>query len=120
MTHPAPIPETPTAASAAEALAGDMEALTELRMLGLELARAIQAEGVTAAKTRYLAKAGVAATHFDRLALGVRRLIALRARLLERQQQDQDQAEDRRTNDRPRSTIAAAVSPRASAVPSPR
>jgi len=100
MTHPAPIPETPTAASAAEALAGDMEALTELRVLGLGLARTIQSLGVKAGD---LDRAGVATTHFDRLSLGIRRVIALRAWLLERQQRERDQAEHRR--DRRRAEI---------------
>jgi hypothetical protein len=89
-----------------------MEALTELRVLGLDLARTIHGLGVKAGD---LAIAKGAAIHFDKLALGVRRAIALRAWLLERQQQDRDQAEDRRDRrqaeiDHRRRSVAEGVS----------
>ena len=65
----------------------DVALLSSLMELGLELARAIQAQGVAAAKAGDLDRACKAETHFSRLALGIRRAVMLKARL--REQQDE-------------------------------
>jgi hypothetical protein len=88
-------PEAPSAASpATEEADRDDVVLSELTELSLELARAIQAAGVKAAKAGDLDKAGLAETHFSQLALGIRRAIALKDRLRERQEEARREAEE--------------------------
>jgi hypothetical protein len=61
--------------------------LSGLVELSMAMARAFQAEALAALQAGALDRAGKAETHFSRLALGIRRAIALKARL--RQQQDE-------------------------------
>ncbi|WP_395681562.1 hypothetical protein [Inquilinus sp.] len=96
--------ETALAAPPDEA---DDAILSGLIQLSAAMARAFQAQGIAALQEGDLDRAGKAETHFSRLFLGVRRAIALRAKL--RQQRDEarraaeqdrddqaDQAADRR------------------------
>src|SRR5882757_8056504 len=88
-------PETPSAASpATEEVDRDTEMLSQLAELSLELAQVFQAAAVKAAKAGDLDKAGVAETHFSGLALGMRRAIALKDRLRERQEEAWREAEE--------------------------
>ncbi|MGO1075860.1 hypothetical protein [Inquilinus sp. CA228] len=85
--------EIPSVASpATDEAARDIEMLSEMAELGLEFARAFQAASVKAIKDGDLDKAGEA--HFSSLALGVRRAIALKVRLRERQEEARREAED--------------------------
>jgi len=87
--------DTPSAASPATGEAArDAEMLSELAELSLEMARVFQAAVVTAAKAGDLDKAGVAETHFSSVALGMRRAIALKDRLRERQEAAGREADD--------------------------
>jgi hypothetical protein len=70
--------------------------LSEMEALSGELARAYQARSLTALKEGDAAEAGTAETHFDRLFLGIRRSVALKARLHQQRQQQGWMAEDRR------------------------
>ena len=83
------------APSATEEAARDAGMLSQLAELGLDFAGAFKAAGVKAARDGDLDKAGAAETHFSSLALGIRRAIALRARLREQQEEARRQAEDR-------------------------
>ncbi|WP_179221775.1 hypothetical protein [Inquilinus limosus] len=74
--------ETPPAASpAAEEAAREVEVLAALTQLALEMARAIQAQGLAALAAGDLDRAGRAESRFSSLFLGIRRAVALRARL---------------------------------------
>jgi hypothetical protein len=94
-------------APTAPPLPDDDTILSGLIQLGAAMARAFQAQAVTALQADDLDRAGKAEIHFSRLFLGIRRAIALRAKL--RQQRDEarhaadqdrddqlDQAADRR------------------------
>jgi hypothetical protein len=97
VTQPATPSGIPSAAApATDEAALDIELLSELMRLGLELARAFQARALACLQAGDLDKAGDAETRFSRLALGLRRAVALRARLRERTEQDAQAAEDRR------------------------
>lgn len=79
---------TPNAAQpAAEPDARDVEVLSRLMELGLEMAEVFQAQAIAAAKAGEDDKAAAAEAGFNRTALGVRRAVALKARL--RQQRDE-------------------------------
>ena len=96
MTQAATTPETPTAPSAAEAFAQEMVLLSEMEALSAEFARAFQIHGLTALREKKdLAEAGAAETRYSHLFLGMRRSIALKARLQEQRQETQNAAEDR-------------------------
>jgi hypothetical protein len=81
---------------AAEDSVRDAGMLSQLAELGLDFAGAFKAAGVKAARDGDLDKAGAAETHFSSLALGIRRAIALKARLREQQQEARRQDDDRR------------------------
>ncbi|WP_395675790.1 hypothetical protein [Inquilinus sp.] len=94
-------------ALAAPPLPDDDAILSGLIQLSAALARAFQAQGAAALEADDLDRASKAATQFNRLFLGIRRAIALKARLHQQRQnarrtaeQDQDdqvaQADDRR------------------------
>jgi hypothetical protein len=87
MSNAAPGPETPDARPATGPDARDVEMLSDLAELTLELARAVQAQAVKAANAGDLDRAVAAETGFNRLALSLRRAVALKARL--RQQTDE-------------------------------
>jgi hypothetical protein len=79
--------ETQSAASPATDEAGrESEVLSGLTKLALELARTLQAEAIAALAAGDLDRAGGAETRFSSLFLGIRRAIALKARL--RQQRE--------------------------------
>jgi len=84
------------ASPATEEAVRDAEILSELAELSLELARAIQAAAVKAVKAGKLDTVATAEAGFNRLALGIRRAIALKDRLRERQEEARREAEDRR------------------------
>ena len=89
--------EPPSAApSATEEAARDSGMLSQLAEFSLDFAGAFQAAGVKAIAAGDLDKAGTVETHFSSLALGIRRAIALKARLREQQEEARRQAEDRR------------------------
>jgi hypothetical protein len=70
--------------------------LSELMELALELARAFQARALAALAADDLDRAGEAETRFSSLFLGIRRTIALQARLRAQREQAQREAEFRR------------------------
>jgi hypothetical protein len=70
--------------------------LSEMETLSGELARAFQLRSLAALKDEDDAKAGTATTHFNDLFLGIRRSVALKARLHKQRQQQGQTAEDRR------------------------
>jgi len=88
-------PSTAAPAATEEAVR-DAAILSELVELSLELARVFQAAAMKATKAGELDKAEAAETRFSRLALGIRRAIALKDRLRERQEEARREAEDRR------------------------
>jgi hypothetical protein len=88
--------EPPSAApSATEEADRDAGMLSRLAELSLDFAGAFKVAGVRAIAADDLDKAGAVETHFSSLALGIRRAIALRARLRQQQQEARRQAEDR-------------------------
>ena len=116
MTHTSATPPTPTAGSpAAEVFAQEWTLLSEMEALSGELARAFQVRSLAALKGKDDAKAGTAKTHFNDLFLGIRRSVALKARLDKQCQQQGRAAEDRRDRrqdriDRRRRKVAEGVS----------
>jgi hypothetical protein len=98
MTQAATTPATPAAGSpAAEAFAQEVALLSEMEALSVAFAREFQVHGATALReNKDLAEAGAAETHFSHLFLGMRRSIALKARLLKQRQGARHVAEDRR------------------------
>src|SRR5581483_4771307 len=97
MVHAASASETSAAARTATGpVARDVEMLSHLAELSLELARAVQAQGVKAAKAGDLDRAVTAEASFNRLALGLRRAIALKARLRQQKDEAAQEAEARR------------------------
>jgi hypothetical protein len=70
--------------------------LSEMEALSGELARAFQVRSLAALKDEDDAKAGTAKTHFNDLFLGIRRSVALKARLDKQCRQQGQTAEDRR------------------------
>ncbi|WP_343713295.1 hypothetical protein [Inquilinus sp.] len=79
-------PTTETA-PAVRPLSDDDAILSGLIELGMVMSRAFQADAIAALQAGDLDRAGKAEAHFSRLFLGIRRAIALRARL--RQQRDE-------------------------------
>src|SRR4051812_29400179 len=73
----------------------DIEVLSGLMDMGYELAQGFRAAGVKAQKAGDFDKARVAETHFSSLALGIRRAIALKARLRQWREEAQRRAEGR-------------------------
>lgn len=107
---------TPFATSpATQAPARAVEVLSELTELALELARALQAKALAAVQADDLGRAGKAEAGFNRTALGIRRAIALDAKLREQREEARHKADAHRhrlqdrKNDR-RRAIAQAVS----------
>ncbi|MBW8724176.1 MAG: hypothetical protein JF625_03320 [Inquilinus limosus] len=74
----------------------DAAMLSELMELAAALARGVQAEGIAALAADDLDRAGTAETRFSSLFLGIRRAIALQARLQQQQEETRREAEDRR------------------------
>jgi hypothetical protein len=70
--------------------------LSEMEALSGELARAFKVRSLAALKNDDDAAAGTAATHFDHLFLGIRRSVALKAKLHKQRQQQGQTAADRR------------------------
>jgi hypothetical protein len=71
--------------------------LSEMEALSVAFAREFQAYGATALREKKdLAEAGAAEARFSHLFLGMRRSIALKARLLKQRQKARHAAEDRR------------------------
>ena len=112
----------PAASPATDEAARDTEVLSELMELGLQLARAFQAQGLAAIQAGDPDKAGDAETRFNHLALGIRRVVALKARLREQRVQSAWEAEHRRedrqdeTNER-RRQVARGVGDAIAAAP---
>ena len=73
--------------------------LSGLIKLGAAMAQAFQADAVAALQAGDLDRAGKAETHFSRLFLGIRRAIALRAKLRAQREEARRVAEEDR-NDR--------------------
>jgi hypothetical protein len=97
MTQAATTPETPTAPPAVEAFGQEVALLTEMEALSVAFAREFQAHGATALReNKDLAEAGAAESHFSHLFLGMRRSIALKARLQKQRQEALHVAENRR------------------------
>jgi hypothetical protein len=86
---------TPTAASPATDEA-DTTMLSELAGLAMELARAFQARAVAAIQADDLDRAGKAEASFNRTALGIRRAVALKARLREQKEEERRKADAHR------------------------
>ncbi|MGK9165024.1 hypothetical protein KXR53_01935 [Inquilinus limosus] len=63
--------------------------------LSLELARAFQARGLAAIQAGDLDRAGKAEAGFNRLFLGIRRAVALKAKLRQQRQEEQREAAER-------------------------
>ncbi|MFE0754287.1 hypothetical protein ACFW16_10065 [Inquilinus sp. NPDC058860] len=70
--------------------------LSELAGLAMELARGFQAQGVAALAASDLDRAGKAETRFSSLFLGIRRAVALKARLRQQREERRHKAEARR------------------------
>src|SRR5919202_1197879 len=88
---------SPDAAEPATVLAGRApEMLAELAELGMEAARAFQAQIVKAAHAGDLDRAVVAEGGFNRSALGVRRAIALDAKLTRQKEEAAREIDDRK------------------------
>src|SRR5690348_14983924 len=108
-------PSTPAAAlPAADEAAREAEVLSRLMDLSLELAEVFQAQAIAAAKAGENDRAAAAEAGFNRTALGLRRAIALKARL--RQQREEaaraaDWRRDRRREeaDRRRRAVAQGI-----------
>ncbi|WP_395683100.1 hypothetical protein, partial [Inquilinus sp.] len=97
MTDAAICAETPSAAPAAtDEAAQDVEMLSCMAGLAQEFARAFQAQGIVALEAGDLDRAGKCEAGFSRLFLGLRRAVALRAKLRRQREEAQHKAEDRR------------------------
>ena len=107
---------TPAAAAPATGQAGRYaEVLAELTEMALELARAFQGTALAAARTGDLDRAAIAEAGFNRTALGIRRAVALDARLRRQREEAQREAEagrqwQGREKDRRRQAVAAGLS----------
>ncbi|MGK9236432.1 hypothetical protein KXR74_32340, partial [Inquilinus limosus] len=88
--------ETSAAEPATDEAAQDAAMLSELAGLAMEMARGFQAQGVAALQAGDLDRAGKAEESFNRLFLGIRRAIALKAKLRQQREEAQRAAEDRR------------------------
>ncbi|KGM35126.1 hypothetical protein [Inquilinus limosus] len=93
------------------------EVLAELTEMALELARAFQVRALAADRAGDLDRAVVAEAGFNRTALGIRRAVALDARLQRQREEARHKAEDRR--DRRRQEKDARAAPSANACPAP-
>ncbi len=83
--------ETPTAAPpAADQAAREIEVLAGLTQLALEMARTFQARTAAALAAGDLDRAGKAEARFSSLFLGIRRVIALKAKLRRQQEEASD------------------------------
>ncbi|WP_152613472.1 hypothetical protein, partial [Inquilinus limosus] len=80
----------------AEQDGADAAMLSELMALAQGLARAVQADGVAALAAGDLDRAGTAETCFNSLFLGIRRAIALQARLRQQREEARREADLRR------------------------
>ncbi|WP_343716377.1 hypothetical protein, partial [Inquilinus sp.] len=88
---------TPAAASPATGQAGRYaEVLAELTEMALELARAFKGTALAAVRAGDLDRAAVAEAGFNRTALGIRRAVALDARLRQQREEAKHKAETRR------------------------
>uniref|UniRef100_UPI0031D6A601 hypothetical protein n=1 Tax=Inquilinus sp. TaxID=1932117 RepID=UPI0031D6A601 len=88
---------TPAAASPATGPAGRYaEVLAELTEMALELARAFQGTALAAVRAGDLDRAAAAEAGFNRTALGIRRAVALDARLRQQREEAKHKAETRR------------------------
>lgn len=74
----------------------DLAMLSELAGLAMEMARGFQAQCVAALKAGDLDRAEKAETRFSNLFLGIRRAVALKAKLRQQREEAQRAAEDRR------------------------
>ncbi|MGO4125073.1 hypothetical protein AB4Z01_11740 [Inquilinus sp. YAF38] len=104
------------------AIEADAAMLTELMALAEELARGFHALALAALTAGDLDRAGDAETRFSSLFLGIRRAIALKARLRQQREQAQREAEARRKTrqdekDDRRQAIAQGVAAAIAAVP---
>lgn len=85
--------ETPTAAPpAADQAAREMEVLAGLTQLALEMARTFHTHAAAALAAGDLGRAGKAEARFSSLFLGIRRVVALKARLRRQQEEASDTA----------------------------
>ncbi|MGK9233165.1 hypothetical protein KXS07_16045 [Inquilinus limosus] len=84
------------AQAAASPAADEAAMLSELMELALALARGFQARGLAALAAGDLDRAGDAETRFSSLFLGIRRAIALKARLRQQREEARREAEHRR------------------------
>ncbi|WP_395672006.1 hypothetical protein, partial [Inquilinus sp.] len=97
MVDAAILAETPSAAPAAtDEAAQDAAMLSCMAGLAQEFARAFQAQGVAALEAGDLDRAVKCEAGFSRLFLGLRRAVALRAKLRRQREEAQHKAEDRR------------------------
>ena len=97
-------PNTPAAAPlAADEAAREAAVLSRLMDLSLEMAEVFQARAVAAAKAGADDKAASAEAGFNRTALGLRRTIALKAKLRRQREEAAQQTDDRRRLQRLRS-----------------
>ncbi len=108
--------------AAASPAADEAAMLSELMELALELARAFQARALAALAADDLDRAGDAEARFSSLFLGIRRAIALQARLRQQREQARREAEFRRKTrqnekDDRRHAVALGVADAIAAVP---
>ena len=90
---------TPPAASpATDEAVRETEVLSGLTQLALKMARTFQAQGLAALAAGDLDRAGEAESRFSSLFLGIRRAVALKARLRQQREQARREAEHRREN----------------------
>jgi len=86
--------ETPSAASpAADAAIREIEVLSGLTKLALEMARTFQAQGLAALAAGDLGRAGKVEARFSSLFLAIRRVVALKAKLRKQRQDAASPAE---------------------------
>ncbi|WP_342234920.1 hypothetical protein [Inquilinus sp. OTU3971] len=110
--------------AAASPIEADAPMLSELMELAEELARGFHAQALAALAAGDLDRAGDAETRFSSLFLGIRRAIALKARLRQQREQAQREAELRRKTrqdeaDGRRHAVAQGVAAAIAAVPDP-
>ncbi|WP_342240707.1 hypothetical protein [Inquilinus sp. OTU3971] len=110
--------------AAASPAADEAPMLSELMELAEELARGFHAQALAALAADDLDRAGEAETRFSSLFLGIRRAIALKARLRQQREQAQREAELRRKarqdeTDGRRHAVAQGVAAAIAAVPDP-
>ncbi|WP_342239654.1 hypothetical protein [Inquilinus sp. OTU3971] len=89
----------PAASPAADEAVRQAELLSGLTKLALEMARAFQAQGVAALAAGDLDRAGKAEARFSSLFLGIRRVVALKAKLRRQRQEAASPAADEAARD---------------------